>query len=153
MNWLDPIFTDLQILLLMPFPVEIVLPERTWYWVYLIFSSTIGAFESVWTWFTFLGFEVWRIDLVIGFVVPTKFAIVLRLMRSIALYTFWSLNPTRESWMIPFPTVFTLRDTQVHVSYSNHCNRSSNIETSIYKAFSLNTALSIPYINPHNCHI
>jgi len=53
-----------------------------------MFSSTIGAFESVWTWFVFLGFKAWRIDLVVGFAVPTEFAMVLRLMRSIVLYAF-----------------------------------------------------------------
>jgi len=96
---------------------------------------------------------MWRIDFVVGFAVPTKFAMILWLMRFIILYAFWSLNHTRESWMTPFPTVFMLRDTRVSVSHSNHCNKPSNIETLIYKAFSFSTTLGIPYIDPHDCHI
>ena len=51
-------------------------------------SLTIGAFESVWTQFTFFGFEVWRVDFVIGFAALTEFTIVLQLVRSITLYAF-----------------------------------------------------------------
>jgi len=40
-------------------------------------SLTIGAFESMWTQFTFFGFETWRVDFVVGFAAPTKFTIVL----------------------------------------------------------------------------
>jgi len=153
MNWLDTVFMDLQILLLIPLSVEMVLPEQTCYWVYLMFSSTIGTFESMQTQFAFFGFEMWRVDFVVGFVASTEFTMVLWLVRSITLYIFWALNPAGESRMTPFPTVFTLRDTRVHVSHSNHCNKPSDIEILIYKAFSLSTALSIPYIDPHNCHI
>ena len=120
----------------------------------MIFFSTIGIFESVWTQFAFFGFEMWRVDFVIGFAAPTKIMMVLWLVRSITLYVFWAMNPVRESWITLFPTVFTLRNTRVHISHSNHRNKPSDIETSIYKAFSLSsTTLSIPYINPHNCHI
>ena len=152
-NWLDPVFMDLWILLLMPLSVETVLPEWTCYWVCLMLSSTIGAFESMWTQFAFFGFEVWRVNFVVGFATPTKFTMVLQLVRSIILYAFWALNPARESQMTPFPTVFTLRDTRVCISHSNCHNKPSDIETSIYKAFSLSTALSIPYINLYNCYI
>jgi len=116
-------------------------------------SLTIGAFENVWTQFTFFGFKIWRVDFVIGFTALTEFTMVLQLVRSITLYTFWALNSIRESQMTPFRTVFTLRDTRVHISHSNHCNKPSNIETSIYKAFSLSTTLSILYIDLHNRHI
>jgi len=40
-------------------------------------SSIIGAFESVRIWFAFFGFNVWRVDFVVGFAVPTKFTMVL----------------------------------------------------------------------------
>ena len=106
-------------------------------------SLTISTFESVQTQFAFFGFEMWRVDFVVGFVAPTKFMMVLWLVRSITLYAFWALNLARESQMTPFPTVFTLRDTRVRVSHSNYCNKPSDIETSIYKAFSLSTVLSI----------
>ena len=55
--------------------------------------------------------------------------------------------------MILFPTVFTLRNTRVHISHSYHHNIPSDIETLIYKAFTLDSALGIPNVNPHNYYI
>ena len=116
-------------------------------------SSTIGIFEGMQTWFTFFGFKIQRINFVVCFAAPTKFAVILWLMRSVALYTFWALNSARESQITPFSTVFTLRNTRVHISYSNCCNIPSDIETPINKAFSLDSTLCIPNVDPHNGHI
>ena len=55
--------------------------------------------------------------------------------------------------MTPFPTVFTLRNTRVYISHSYHRNIPSDIETLIYKAFTLDSTLDIPNVNPHNYHI
>jgi len=153
MNWLDPIFIDLQILLLMPLSVELVLPEQTCYWVCLMLSLTVGTFEGVWTQFAFFGFKVQRINFVIHFVALSEFVVILWFVRSVVLYAFWALNSARESWMTPFPTVFTLRNTRVYISHSYHCNIPSDIETLIYKAFSLDSTLGIPNVNSHNHHI
>ena len=79
--------------------------------------------------------------------------VIFWLVRSITLYIFWALNSARESWMTPLPTVFTLRNTRVCISYSNCCNISSDVETSINKAFSLDSALCIPNFDLHNGHI
>ena len=74
-------------------------------------------------------------------------------MRSVTLYAFWALNSARESHMTPFSTVFTLRNARICISHSNCCNIPSDIETSINKAFSLDSALCIPNVDPHSSHI
>ena len=55
--------------------------------------------------------------------------------------------------MTSLPIVFTLRNARVHINHSNHHNIPSNIETSINKAFSLDSTLCVPNVNPHNGHI
>ena len=74
-------------------------------------------------------------------------------MRSVTLYAFWALNSARESQMTPFPTVFTLRNARVRISHSNCHNIPSDVEISINKTFSLDSALCIPNVDPHNSHI
>jgi len=55
--------------------------------------------------------------------------------------------------MTLLPTVFTLRNARVCISHSNCRNIPSNIETLINKAFSLDSTLCIPNVNPHNGYI
>ena len=137
----------------MPLSVKPVLPEWTSYWIHLMFSSTIGIFEGVWTQFAFFGFKVWRINFVVHFVVLTKFTVILWLVRSIALYTFQALNSARESQTISFSTVFTLRNTRVYISHSNCCNIPSDIKIPINKTFSLDSTLGIPNVDPYDHYI
>ena len=67
-NKFDPVFTDLDILLLLLFSVEIVSPEGTLVGIYLMVPPTIGALEGV------------------------KFAVVLGLVRAITFNAFGILN-------------------------------------------------------------
>ena len=144
---------DLRIFLLMPFFIIPIFPEWTCCWVCLVLSMAVCIFEGMWIWFAFFGFEVWRINFIICFVAPSKFTVIFWLMRSVTLYAFWALNSARESWMIPLPTVFTLRNARAHISHSNCHNIPSDVETSINKAFSLDSALYVPNVNPYNSHI
>ena len=96
---------------------------------------------------------MWRINFIICFAAPSEFTVIFWLVRSITLYAFWALSSAKESWMTPLPTVFTLKNTRICISHSNRCNISSDIKTSINKTFSLDSALCIPNINPHNGHI
>jgi len=52
-----------------------------------------------------------------------------------------------------FPEIFTLWDSQVSISFSNCCNILSDIKVSIDKVFGPCTTLSIPDVNPDDCHI
>jgi len=74
---------DLRVLLLVPLSIETVLPERTCCGVCLMFASTIGTLEGVWTWFAFFGFEAWWISLFISLAIPAEFMMVLRFVGSI----------------------------------------------------------------------
>jgi len=153
MNWVDTVFMDLRVFLLVPLSIEVVLPEWTCCRVCLIFSSTIGTLERVQTWFTFLGFKAWWISLFIGLAALAEFAMILWFVGSIILNALWTLDSTRKSQMTPFPAVFTLWDFRVHISCPNSCNKSSDVEAPIDKSFGFYTALSIPDINLYNCHI
>jgi len=75
---------------------------------------------------------------------------VFRLVRAIALDTLKVLNSARYSCMSPSPAVFTLRDTRVHVGFSNGGNILPHIKTPINKALGLTSTLNIPYINPND---
>jgi len=55
--------------------------------------------------------------------------------------------------MTPFPAIFTLQNSRVHISALNGCDIPSNIEATIDKTFSPTTTLYIPDIEPDNRHI
>ena len=116
-------------------------------------SMAVHTFEGMWTWFAFLGFEVRRITFIVHFTVLSKFMVIFWLVRSVILYAFWALNSARESRITLLPTVFILRNARVCISYSNHHNIPSNIKTSINMVFSLDSALCVPNVDPHNGHI
>ena len=55
--------------------------------------------------------------------------------------------------MAPFPTVFTLWYSKVHVSTTNCGNETSNIEPPIDKVLCFHTALNVPDVDPYDGHI
>ena len=61
----------------MPFAVEPVLSEQIQIGVCLVVALTIRTFECVWTWFASLHFQMWWVCLLVGFVTPTKFMMIL----------------------------------------------------------------------------
>jgi len=52
-----------------------------------------------------------------------------------------------------FPTVFTLRNTWVHVSTMNCSDVASNVEVSIDETFGFETTLNVSNIEPYNGYI
>ena len=152
-NWLDPIFMDLWIFLLVLFFIEPIFPERTYCCICLMLSMAVHTFEGVQTRFAFFGFKAWRINFIVHFAVPSRFVVIFWLVRSITLYAFWALNSARESQMTLLPTVFTLRNARVCISHSNRYNIPSDIETLINKAFSLDSTLCVLNVDPHNGYI
>ena len=83
----------------------------------------------------------------------TKFMVIFQLVRTIALDALRSLNSARKHCMIPFPAVFTLRYTQIHISTLNSYNILANIEASVNESFSFATTLNIPNIYSDNGHV
>jgi len=74
-------------------------------------------------------------------------------MWSIAFSTFRSLDATNPSRIPPFPTVFTLRNTRIHVSAPYHSDNTSNIESPVDYFLSVIVILIVPYVDPDNGYI
>jgi len=87
-NRFGPVFTDLNVFLLLPFPVEIMFSEGALDRVSLMFSSTIRTLEQVGAQFSFLCFKLRRVQFFICLTTPSEFAIVLQFMGAITLDTF-----------------------------------------------------------------
>jgi len=87
---------DLSVLLYMPFPIEAVSPKWTNVGVGLVIPFAVGAFEQVRARFTLLGFQPRWVNFSIGFATPSKFSMVLQLVRAITFDAFGPLDSTRE---------------------------------------------------------
>ena len=75
------------------------------------------------------------------------------LVRTIALDVFRILNTAHTSCMSPFPVVFTLWYSRVHV-HSVHCgNETIYIETPINNGLGFGAVLHIPYVDPYNGYV
>jgi len=55
--------------------------------------------------------------------------------------------------MIPFPAVFVLENTRIHVGTTNSGNKTSDIKPPINKALCFHAALYVPYVDPNDGHI
>ena len=111
-------------------------------------SLAIQAFEWVRAWFSFFCFQSWRVDLVICLVIPSKFLIIFRFMRTVAFDIFWFLDSTWECRVTPLLTIFAPQYTKVHVGFPNNCNI-----TSVNGYLGITTTLDIPNIYPNNWHV
>ena len=87
-NKLDPVFMDLDIFLLLLFPVEIIFSERAMDRVNLMISLTIRTLERVEVWFFFFCFKLGRVQFFICLTTPSEFAMVLQFMGAITLDVF-----------------------------------------------------------------
>jgi len=140
-NRIDPVFTDLDVFLLLPLSVEPVFLEWALDGVGLVVASAIGIFECVWARIAFFGSETRWVRLLVCFAAPPKFLVVFQFVRSVALDTFRPLDYTRESCMFPLLAIFALRDSWVHV------------KAPINKALSFAAALVIPDVDPNYGHV
>jgi len=133
----------------MPLTVETVSPKWTLGGIGLMITFTVRALERMGAGFTTLGLESWWVSFIISFTTPTELSVMFRLVRAIALDAPRSLNPTRHGGVTPFPTIFTERDTRVHVRTSDGGNEVSYVEASIDKHFCVLTTLNIPNVDPY----
>ena len=74
-------------------------------------------------------------------------------MWTIAFDALRFLNSARHSGIFSFPTIFTLWNIGVHVSFSDSGNIPSYIKALIDKAFGLAPALNVPNIYPNDRYI
>jgi len=150
---LRPVFTDLGVLFDVPFPVEAMPPKWTVIGVGLVISFAVGALEGVRAWFALLGFKSGRINFSISFATPTEFSMMFRFVRPVTFDAFGSLDSTRECGMSPFPAIFALGDSRIHVRSSNHSDMVAHIEAPVNEKFGVLPTLHIPNIYPNDGHI
>ena len=74
-------------------------------------------------------------------------------MQAITFYTFCPLNSAYACRVAPFPAVFALRNAWIHDCALNSGNVPSYIKPSVDKGFGFGATLSIPNVNPYNCHV
>jgi len=69
--------------------------------------------------------------------------------------TFWHLEPytAGKSGISPLLTILVLRNTRIHISFSDSYNILFYIKISINKTLSLCIILRVPNVNPYNSYI
>jgi len=75
------------------------------------------------------------------------------LMGPIALDVFGPLDITNTSCVFPFPAIFALQDTWIHICSAYSSNEASNIEVSVDNYLSFGTILYVLDINPDYSHV
>ena len=93
------------------------------------------------------------IYLIVCFATPCKMTVVFQFMWAVTFDTLYPLNPAQKGSVAPFPTVFTLEHSWVHIYFFNSGDIVSYIEILVNKAFCLATTLNIPNIQLNNGHI
>ena len=87
------------------------------------------------------------------FLTPSKFSMVLWLVKAVTFDAFQTLNSAWKNCVSPFPAVFTLRDPRVHVYSSDSCYVFTDVEASIDEHLGIASALDVPYVDPHDGHV
>ena len=135
----------------MPISVEPVTPIRTAIAICLMVSFAVHAFEDMRTWLTSNGGHA--ICFLIFHATPHFLSVVFDIISSIALSTPGDMRATAKCRMTPLPTVFTLRNSWVHICSANGCNKSSNVESTIDDVLCARTTLGVPDVHPYYCFI
>ena len=92
MNQVTSAFVKFLLFFVMPVTVETILSEGTSVQVCLMITSTIGVFEQVRVWFTFLSLKFWRVYFLVCFITPSKVMIMFGFMKTIAFNIFSLLD-------------------------------------------------------------
>ena len=74
-------------------------------------------------------------------------------VQTITFYALRSLNPTYTNCMFPLPTIFVLRNSQIHICTSNCSNVATNIKAPVNEIFGFGTALNVPNVNSNDGYI
>ena len=135
----------------MPLSIETVARVWTTRAVCLMVSFAVHAFEDMRTWLTSNGGHA--ICFLIFHATPRFLSVVFGIISSIALGTPGDMRATAKCRMTPLPTVFTLRNSWVHICSANGCNKSSNVESTIDDVLCARTTLGVPDVHPYYCFI
>jgi len=118
-----------------------------------MFALAVWTFERIETRLFLLGFKPRRVSLFVSFATPYKLAMMNSLVRAVIFDIFHPLNSAHTCYMTPFPTVFTLWYSGIHISTTNCGDKTFNIEYFIDKTPCFQATLSIPDIGPDDGHV
>ena len=135
----------------MPIFIETVAPIRTTIAICLMVSFAIYALEDMGTWLSTIGSHV--ICFLVFHATPCFLSVVFGIMSSIALSAPGDMRAIAQYRMFPLLTVFTLRNSWVHVCSANGRNKLSNVKSTIDDVLCTRTALGIPDVHPYYCFI
>ena len=79
--------------------------------------------------------------------------VVLSLVRAIAFDAFEFLAMGTHDFVLLYPAVLALRNSQIHIGFLNCRNKPLYIKAPVYKTLSLTATLNIPNVNPNDQHI
>ena len=80
-------------------------------------------------------------------------SVMFKFVGAITFDAFGSLHSAWESSMSPFPAVFALGSSGIHVGASDSDYVTSNIKAPVNQSFNFTTTLNIPNINLYNGHV
>ena len=130
--------------------VETVVPIRTFVTVRLVVIFAVDILEWMRARLAILCSESWRIRLIVLFVAPWFFPVMLGFVRTIAYNTPGHMWSTPERWMAPFTTVLILWNTWADTSAMDSSNKSTNVKVTVDNAFCFRTWLRILDVNPND---
>ena len=137
----------------MPFSIKPMFPVRTLGTVGEVVIFAVDTLECMWTGFVLLGFWYRWICVRVLLTAPCHLSVVFELVRSAALLASSAMYSACICGMTPFPAVFTLWYSRVHVSASEDGYVTPKIETPVDKSLGFCAALRVPDINPYYGHI
>jgi len=116
-------------------------PEGTVSIICLVITFVVNTLEEVSIKFFFLCFKLRRVCLEICFIIPYHISMMFEFVWTIAFLILRSMWITHKCYMPLLPAVFALRDTQIHICFSDSSNILTYIEASVNKTLCSCTGL------------
>ena len=126
---------------------KLILLEGICVAISLMLFSTVNILEQVHIRLSHLYLKSKRVSLEVHLTTLYHFSVMFNFVRTIALNIFETMHITHESCMVLFLVILTLWNARVHIYTLNSCNMLMNIEIYVDKNLSLQTILSILYID------
>jgi len=136
-----------------PFPVELVFPERAFGVIREMVFFAVNAFEGVWAWFTFLCFESGGICFIVPFTTPSQVSVVFEFVGASTLLAFSPVHSASKHCVFPFPAVVALGNAWVYGGASDRGDVPTKVEGPVYDGFGFGPILRVPDVNPDDCHV
>ena len=130
-------------------------PERAHIAVCLMFALIVDVFESVCAKFRFIFFDLkfkW-VNFEASITTSYYLSIVFDFVGSVTLNVSRPMYMICKSCITPLLAIFALRDFRVYICFSNGCNVTFNVETSVDESFSFGSILEVSNVHPYDHHV